>query len=197
MIIFLIFLFFILLIELILIGIIFSRIAIKIDSIEITKFDDTIHFDEWNVSLKVYLYKILPVVKIKVYREYCSVLGRKFYYNDKIKYNSDNQFYKSIYKFLKEDRFENFDLNFEELDLYLNFGTENMIITTGLTVLISNFLTLLIRKKIKRFDESKCKFKVEPNFINRNNFRLKVKSKLNLKTLNLINYSKEIFNSTV
>ena len=197
MIIFLIFLFFILLIELVLIGVIFSIVTIRINNIELAKFNDDIHFDKWDVSLKIYLYKILPILKIKVYRKYCSVLGIKIYYKEKIKYNSDKQLYKSIYRFFKDDNFEKMDLKFEELDLYLNFGTEDMVITTGLTVLISNLITLLIRKKIKNFDENKYKFKVEPNFINRNNFRLKIKSKFNLKTLKLISYSKQIFNSSV
>lgn len=197
MVIFLNFLFFIILLELIFLGLIFSYVTININNIELKKINDDIYFDNWDVSLKIYLYKILPMLKIKIYREYCTILGIKIHYKKKIKYKSDKHFYKNIYNFFKDNNFEKLDLSVEELDLYLNFGTEDMILTTGLTVLISNFITLLIRKKIKKFDKNKYKFKVEPNFININNFRLKLKSTFNLKTTKLISYGKQIYNSSV
>ena len=76
------------------------------------------------------------------------------------------------------------DLEYFKFDL--NFGTEDVIITSFFTVTLSGLITLLLTKCVRDFNNNDYNFKIVPNYINTNNFNMSLKSKINFKTLQLM-----------
>lgn len=184
------FLFIIVFLEIFILGVIFSLIIINIEDIEIKFINNKIFLDRIKISVNIKIFKCLEIIKIKFYKEYLKIFGLKFYYKKILKYENNEELYRNIFKIFKENenKIKNKKIT-PELDFFkfdLNFGTENVIITSMLTVTLSGIITIIFRKFIKKFNKEKYYFKIMPNYFNTNNFSFKFTSKIKLKTIELV-----------
>lgn len=184
----LIFLFIIFILEIIIFGLILSRITISIDNLEVETKNNKIYVDGMIVKLDIKLYRIIKILSIKFYMHYFKIFGIKIYYKKALKYDNRKQLGKKVLDFLKKNKIKIRNLNpeFEYFKFNLNFGTENAILTSFLTAIFSGTIVALLRKFVNKYDEEKYGFKITPNFLNTNNFNMKFRSRLNLQMIQVI-----------
>lgn len=177
----LIFFFISICIELFILGIIYSKIIVNIENLEVNSINKQINIDTMVISLEIKLYKIFKIVKIKFYKDYFKILGVKINYKKALKYETKNELTQKIYKFINKNKIQlkNLKPNLEYFKFELNFGTEDVIITSILTAMFSGAMVLLLKKFVRKINKDDYSFKITPNYFNVNNFNVKFKSKIN------------------
>ena len=164
MILIMIFLLISIILEIIILGLIYSKIIINIENLEINAINTQINVDTMLISIEIKLYKVLKVLKVKFYRYYFQIFGIK----------KNNIQIKNI-----KPELEYFKFN-------LNFGTENAIITSVITATLSGIIVIILNKFVNNFNREDYSFKITPNYFNMNNFRMELKSKMNFDVMELI-----------
>lgn len=184
----LIFLFIILILELIIIGIILSSITITIDNLKAETKNNRIYVDGMIVKLDIKLYKFIKVLSIKFYMHYLKIFGIKVYYRKALKYENKKQLGEKILEFIRKNKIKikNLKPEFKIFKFDLNFGTEDVIVTSILTATFSGIIVMLLKNFVNKFDEENYSFKITPNYLNNNNFNMKFKTKIDLKMLEVI-----------
>ena len=184
----LIFLFIILFLEVLILGLLLSKITITIDNLEVETQNNRIYVDGMIIKLDIKLYKIIKILSIKFYMHYFKILGIKIYYRKALKYDNRKQLGKRFLKFVKNNKIKikNLHPEFEYFKFNLNFGTENAITTSILTGIFSGIIVILFRKFVKQYNEDNYNFEIIPNFLNTNNFNMKFRSRLNLQMIEVI-----------
>lgn len=177
----LIFLFISICIELFILGIIYSKIIVNIENLEVNSINKQVNIDTIVISLEIKLYKIFKILKIKFYKDYFKILGIKVNYKKALKYETKNELTEKVYKFINKNKIQikNLKPNLEYFKFELNFGTEDVIITSILTAMFSGAIVLLLKKFVRKINKEDYSFKITPNYFNVNNFNVKFKSKIN------------------
>ncbi len=75
----------------------------------------------------------------------------------------------------------------EEFDLDLRLGTEDVVLTSFLICIVAIIISMLLSKSIEKYDENKYKYKVIPNYDNKNSIRIVLSGILSIKLVNIIN----------
>ena len=75
----------------------------------------------------------------------------------------------------------------QKIDLELKLGTEDVILTSFLIVIISIAISIGLSQIIDKYDESKYKYKIIPNYNNKNSVKIFLKSIIDIKLVNIIN----------
>lgn len=176
--------FIIIFLELLILGLIFSSIIINVESLEIQSINKKIYVNEIIISVEIKLYRRLKILRIKFYKEYFKVWGIKIYYSKALDYKNKKVLTRKVINLFKKITNIKPDLEYFKFDL--NFGTEDVIITSFFTVTLSGLITLLLTKCVRDFNNNDYNFKIVPNYINTNNFNMSLKSKINFKTLQLM-----------
>ena len=188
MILIMIFLLISIILEIIILGLIYSKIIINIENLEINAINTQINVDTMLISIEIKLYKVLKVLKVKFYIYYFQIFGIKIYYRKALKYESKTEFSQKIYKFIKKNNIQikNIKPELEYFKFNLNFGTENAIITSVITATLSGIIVIILNKFVNNFNREDYSFKITPNYFNMNNFRMELKSKMNFDVMELI-----------
>lgn len=164
---------------------VFSTISFLIEKVEFSnkakiKLDYIIHFE----------LKILG--KVRILR--VSITPQKI---EKImkKFNLKERLHKINWKDLKADLPSNertiqivkkLDLKLEEFQLKLELGTEDVIITSFLVMLISSVLAMVLTKVIKHYEKEKYSYEIMPIYENRNVIKLMLNGKIQIKVFSII-----------
>ncbi len=184
----LIFLFIIFILEVLILGLLLSKITISIDNLEVETQNNRIYIDGMIIKLDIKLYRIIKILSIKFYMHYFKIFGIKIYYRKALKYDNRKQLGKKFLEFFERNKIKikNLHLEFEYFKFNLNFGTENAITTSILTGMFSAVIVILLRKFVRKFDEENYSFKITPNYFNTNNFNMKFRSRINLQMIEVI-----------
>lgn len=188
--------FIVILIQIIVIGICFSNMVLNIQECDLSYNEDNrkkFNIREFKISIQVYLFKVIKILNIKIYEDYCEIFKIKVHLNVLKKLKDDDEkgtiyVIKNIVKLQPE---------IKKVDLEITLGTEDTMITTFLIPTISTALSLLISKYMKEDNNSKnsitsnYNFKVTPKYINTNNFRLKGSVKISFDTLRTLFFIKK------
>ena len=192
----------IIIIQIIILGIIFSNLELDIDECDLSyniEIPNKLKIKKLKVNIRLYLFKKINVLKIKIYKNYCVIFGIKFHFNVLKKLKNDDEFatwfiLKNIWKLTPEIK----RINFEII-----LGTENILITTFLVPTFSTFLFSIISKNMKLESnnsseetevqkQSKCNLKIIPRYINTNNLSLKGSMQINFNTMKVMFFIKNI-----
>lgn len=189
----LIILFVIILIEIIIISFTFSNIVINIEKCDFSY--NEIVLKEFNVKninivINIYIFKIVKILSIKVYKDYFEIFKIKIKYNllRKVK-NNYNTLYNDFFAIIKNRENINFKLlkpKINSLDFNLDFGTYSQILTTFSIPAISTFVSLLLSNSITNYDINTYNYKIVPRYFNRNYLKIELSSKFSFNTINLI-----------
>lgn len=191
----------IIIIQIIILGIIFSNLELDIDECDLSyniEIPNKLKIKKLKVNIRLYLFKKINVLKIKIYKNYCVIFGIKFHFNVLKKLKNDDEFatwfiLKNIWKLTPEIK----RINFEII-----LGTENILITTFLVPTFSTFLFSIISKNMKLESnnssketevekQSKCNLKIIPRYINTNNLSLKGSLQINFNTMKVMFFIKK------
>lgn len=196
----LIILFIVIMIQIFVIGLFFSNIELNIEECDISYNVDCIkriNINKLKVNLKIYLFKKIKILKIKIFKNYCEIFKIKINLNvlKKLKDNKQSGF-EFVIKNIRE-----MNPKIKNINLELRIGTESTMITTFLIPTISTVVSILIIKyresnnHLKLNDYSNYNFKIIPRYVNTNNFILKGSLQISfdtIRTLCFINKHKEI-----
>lgn len=129
--------------------------------------------------IELILLKKLKILEIKMNKEYCEILKLKFKMNaiKKLKDKTDS----SLGFILKN--IDKIKPNIKKFDLNLSVGTQDMIITIFLIPTLSTTISILVLKYFSENKTTNFYMKINPNFLNINNFSLKLVTTIKTNTL--------------
>lgn len=181
---FLVFFFFFLIFIL---GLIFSKVKLVINKLEL---DNTVckqgYLRDIDGRIKIYLFGIIKILSIKINKTRIKKASIKNFLNKDKLTAIEGKIAKNVsFKDIKEVK--NIKINLEKLDMNLNLGTEDVIITSLLIFVISNIVTFIVVKNINKTNKKKYHYIINPCYQNKNVFILDVNCIISIKTVHIIN----------
>ena len=182
-------LFFALILALILIFFI-STLKINIEKLEISnEVENTPIVKELDISLEIYIFNKFKILKKHITK------------NNMQELKSSKKLEKLKNKLLSKNKLEEkrknvkVDLDIvkylnpklQNIDLELKLGTEDVVLTSFLIVIISIAISMLLSKAIDKYDENKYKYKIIPNYNNKNSIKIFLNGIIDIKLVNIIN----------
>lgn len=188
--------FIVIIIQIIIISIYFSNIILNIQECDISYNEverKKLNIKEFKMSIQVYLFKIIKILDIKIYEDYCEIFKIKVHLNllKKLKDNKQNG---TIYVIKNIGKL---NPQIKTVNIEIALGSEDVVVTTFLVPTISTVISFLISKYMTNYnyskDEgvSKYNFKIIPKYINTNNFTLKGSAKISFDTLRTLFFIKK------
>lgn len=178
--------------EIFAIGVLFSRIEIGIENLELIRRNGMFQIEDFRGILNISLFKNMNLIKIKILKNHLKILGIKISYKKvfklyKYKTIEDVIFrnIKKIKEYIKEIYDKNLKLEINKLDLNIDVGTEDSFFTAMIVAFFSSIIPMITRKYIEEYDNQKYKYKISPNYFNINNIKIKLKLNVNIETFNL------------
>ena len=138
------------------------------------------------INLKIYIFKVIKILNIKISEHYCEIFKIKIQLNfiKKIKSDVENGWIFIIKKLKK------INPEIKEINMSLDVGTTEPLITTFSIPVLSTIVSVFISKNVKKINKEKCKFKINPLYVNTNAILLKGNGTLRMNTLRVINFFK-------
>ncbi len=197
----LIILFFVVIINFIIIGICFSNIVVDIENLNCnSKNIKQVLTEDIEFYIKIYIFKVLRILTIKVYNTHLEILGIKINFN-KLIYDIEDtgilfRKVKKIIRLIKDNKeninFENLKPKIKEFKMDLEISTENAILTSISILSISSTLSLLLKKYIEKYEKEKYYYRVTPKFTNTNDFSINLNFEMSFETLKILVFAYEI-----
>lgn len=191
MIIVLILIFLLIILNILIIGIILSRVSIEIENCNLfsnSGFKD-INIDKMQISINLYLYKLIKILSIKFYKEYLKIGFIKIYYYKILEYKKEliNESVKLTKLLLGKNRLTLSILNpnIESFYMNLNLCSENAALTSIASSLIGTTTSMILSKFVKKYDKDKIFYKIVPVYFNINGFKIEFRTKIDFNTLNI------------
>ena len=75
----------------------------------------------------------------------------------------------------------------QNINLEINLGTEDVLLTSFLIVLVSIAISMILSKSIEKYDKNKYKYKIIPTYNNKNSIKIYLNSIIDIKLVNIIN----------
>ena len=199
MIIALIILFFVIILEFIILLLFFSNIVLEIKDVECYSTNiKNIVLERAKINLQIYLFRKIRILNIKVFKTHLEVLGLKISLKKLYKFADKEHIYTNAYNFFKFIKSNYKEINFKYLkpdvdkfNMNLSFSTDNAISTSVLTFSISTFISLILKKFIKKYKKEKYYYKVTPKYINTYTFNVNFTSILSFSSINLCIFAYE------
>ena len=170
---------------LIIIGLVFSKIKINIKNVTIINTDK--NFD---IEIIIYLFGILKILKIKINSENMIIFKSKIKLQKikkKILKNFNvNKIENSIFKRITFKELKKLQLNVITLKIYLEYSTNNILLTTYSVPVISTIFGFLYNLSIKKYDSKNYYFKINPMYLNKKYFYIEGESIIEIKMVHII-----------
>ena len=177
-------------IQIIVLGIIFSNLELDIEECDISYNIDSpkrFNIKKLKVNIKLYLFKRIKVLKIKIHKNYCEIYKMKINLNVLKKLKDDDErgiwyIFKNIWELKPEIK----NIKFEIIG-----GTEDTLVTTFLIPIVSTIIFPIISKNMKQNNNndnhknelSNCNIKIIPRYINTNNLTLRGNLQIDFDTI--------------
>lgn len=192
--------FVLLLIDLIILGIMFSKITFKVIELDIYNRGNKTYIDNIVLEINIYLFGLIKFVKIEVYKNYFKIFGIKIKFKSISKFKLYQKMYneidlkKYLNYYIRKINYKNISLRIKYIDLKVNLGTSNPILTSIAITSISSFLPFIVKKYMK-INDINFKYTIIPNYFNINNYQLSLKTCFNINVKLLIKEVIKIMNN--
>ena len=177
-----VFLFIIFIIMIITITFIFSKIRIEIRNLKFQSQSERHLNKEYEIIIKFYLLKFIRIFKINITKTKLEKLKLK----EKVKdldfrlIQNNKKFDKKALTALKE-----LNIDIKNINLYVDIGTENACLTSIIVPAISTFISIILNRKVKKFQNQK--FVINPIYINQNLANIYISGIFEIKMSHIIN----------
>lgn len=174
------------------IGIYFSKIKIKVKNIEFAVLDGKADKNNKYISIGIYLYSILKIFEIKCRNDGIYIFGIKISYRRIRQTKAYKDIVSQDIRDIKIDKklllkeINELGISLNKLDLTLELGTTDTIITSFLIFLIATILSFAVKKSVKKYNDDKHKFTVTPIYRECNFINLNLQCVLSAKLVKLI-----------
>lgn len=178
----LVFLFIILTLILIILLLIYSKIGVEIINLRFSSQNIRHINKDYKIIIKLYILGKIPVLKLNITKTILEKLRLK----DKIKdfdlklIEDRNKFNKNFFK-----AFKKINIGIKKVNLNIEFGTENAIFTSVIVPVISTIIAIILRKKVKKFENQT--FIINPVYINQNHINIQLSCIFDIKMNHIIN----------
>lgn len=162
-------------------GIIFSKIKISIEKIELNMSKIT-----FRVKVGFYLFGLIKIFTIECNEIGIKIFGKNIPYKKFLKVNID----KYILEHLKKKdviELEEMNVKIDSANFTLKLGTEDLFVTVFLVTLIASIIPQFVRKQL---NHKKIHYKILPEF-NKNEIYYEGQVAISLKTICIISTLKE------
>ncbi len=181
------FLIFVLTIFIIFLGLITTKIRLKIVDLEFDSSNRKGGYlnEKFLIILKIYLFDKIPVFKIKINKAKIEKMKNSNSLN-KIKDEFNQKLIKNENDFDKDLLFAiyKFPFGIYNSNLRLDIGTEEILITTFLIPIISTFISLILKKYAKNNYQ---RFEIKPIYQEKNVLKLEFRGIFEIKMIHIIN----------
>ena len=176
------FLFVCLIILIFVIALTFSSIKIQIINLQYSSQNARHINKDYKIVIKLCLLRKIPIIKLNITKTKLEKLSLKEKVKDmETKFIQDkNKFDKDVIKAIK-----NLNLQIENINLKIEIGTENASLTSIIVPIISTVIAIILRKKVKEYDNQI--FIIKPVYINQNLINILVSGIFEMKMIHIIN----------
>lgn len=177
--------------NILIIGTVFSKVSINIENCNMFSNYGIkgINIDKMQISVDLYLYKLIKILSVKFYKEYLKIGFIKIYYYKILEHKKEiiagsAQLTKLL---LGKNKLSLsiLNANIESFYMNLNLCSENAAITSLASSIIGTTTSMILSKLVKKYDEEKIFYKIIPVYFNINGFKIEFRSKVNIDTLNI------------
>lgn len=169
--------------------ILISNLKISVKKLEVSnETENTGILKNFTVSIGIYIFN-----KIKIF-------NKDITKQDLEKVKDSKKIEKLKNKFLKKgtmeekkrdikmdiDVLKKLNLRLEEIKLELNLGTEDVVLTSFLIVIVSIIISMMLSKVIKKYDEKRYKYAINPVYNNNNSIKITLEGIIDIKMVNII-----------
>ena len=180
------------LILLILLIILSIKIQIRVENLKYSSelINEASHLNkEYIISICMYTLNKIPVLRIKLTKDKFHQLNQKTHIKEKLEKQMKEQNLKQLsekYDVTKDFKeiIKNINIRTNKLDLKLEIGTQNVILTSFLIPAISTILAIILYKTGNK--SKKQKYKVEPIYQNKNLINFQLDGIFDLKLIHII-----------
>lgn len=179
---------------LLILGFIFSKVEINIKQLEIKNIEKELKI-KYKINVGIYLYGVLKILGLNIFEDRFEFLGRKITYSNIKKSNIYKKIYLSNLKNnIKISELKLIEPKIKKLDLKLDLGFENVLLTSFMIFAISTVLSFTIKKGVKKYNPAKYKYIIKPHYRCPNIVNLQANSIITINTVHIIhvlsNYKK-------
>lgn len=169
--------FFILLIVILLI--ISLRFEIEIENFEYSNYKKQVS-DNVIIKFKIFILDSLKIIQIKLNKEKI----KKIYSKQKLEKIDARKIMKKLPKSNKAKIKILEIINLKKVNLYLEIGTEDVMITTMLIPILATILSIIFAKTA---NSQRCFYKLQPIYIDKNIYKINLNCIISIKMIHIIN----------
>ena len=168
------------------IGLFLSKVKVKFKNFEyITNLKET--HKKFEINVGIYLYGHIKILGATLGDDGVKIFGKKLYYS-KFKWLEPfkNVDFKNLGDDFKISELKKWKLELEKLDLKLDMGFENVLFTSFAIFLSSTFLSVFVKKTVKKYSSKKYKYIILPHYRSGNVIKLIANGIITAKTVHII-----------
>lgn len=177
------------LISLFIIIILISNLKISVKKFEVSnEIENTDFLKSFTVSIGIYIFN-----KIKIFnKDITKQELEKVKDSKKIEKLKNKFLKKETIKQRKQDIKMDIDIlkklnpTLEKIKLDLKLGTEDVVLTSFLIVIVSIIISMILSKVIKKYDEKRYKYIIIPVYNNSNSIKVTLEGIIDIKLVNII-----------
>lgn len=173
-----------------------STLKVKLKELKVSnEVPNTPILKELEISIGIYIFKKVKIFEKSINKEKMqnmknskglNKLKSKFLDGNNVK--EKKQKIKMDFGFLKQLK-----PKLEKIDLELKLGTEDVVLTSVLICIIAIAISIILAKTIETYDENKYKYKIDPNYNNKNSVKIILKGIIGIKLVNIISIIFRLF----
>lgn len=142
---------------------------------------------DFEINVGIYLYGYIKILGATLEDDGVRIFGKKVSY-DKFKWFEPfkNVDYKGLGHDFKIAEMRAWKLRLEKLDLELNIGFENVLLTSFMVFTTSTLLSFFVQKTVKKYNPKKYRYVIMPHYRSSNQIKLNASGIITAKTANII-----------
>lgn len=168
------------------IGLFLSKVKFKIKCFEYET-DLKKKRKKFEMDVGIYWYGCIKILGATLGDDGVRIFGKKVSYQ-KFKWLEPfrNVEFKSLDRDFKLSELRAWNLQLEKLDLKLDIGFENVLLTSFSIFVVSTILSILVKKTVKKYDSKRYKYVIMPHYRSTNQINLKANAIISAKTVDII-----------
>lgn len=165
----------------ILIILFFSHVKIKINQITVSNMPKYYH--DFDIRIGIYLFNKVRLIESKLDKE--TTQQNKILHRVK-EAISEKGLTLEWQRIPKLNELKKVNVNLEEIYLDVKIGTEDVILTSAIVVILSSVIGLILGKAIKDYNSAQHRYTIVPFYNNKNLFELNLNCIINVKLVHII-----------